>query len=210
MARINTVLDDAVSYGFEGGPRYRTNVGEYPNRMEDRDSSWKYPKHEYSASFQDVNEVQRDYILAAIHVCRGRKHSLKFKDWNDYRIQNQEIQVLPGSSDPVQLYKTYAPFGPPYVQIRPIQAFNFAQLVDPLGNPVDGTLDTETGIFSPTLEWVAGAYQIALAEFYVWVRFDDDYTGITINNWRQHTARMSLKEDPFDFLPANVPNSWDD
>ena len=44
----------------------------------------------------------------------------------------------------------------------------------------------------------------------MWVRYDDDYNEMTINSWRANTAKVTLKEDPFDFLPENVPNSWDD
>lgn len=210
MARINAVLDEVVDYGFEGGPRYKTNIVEYPNRMEDRDSGWKYPKHEYSASFGDIDDPNRDYLIAGFHVCRGRKHALKFKDWNDFTIENQPIQVLPGTADPIQLYKTYTPFGPDYISVRPVQAFKYAILVDSSGTPVAGTLDTETGIFTPAAMWTAEQYLILDAEFYVWVRYDDDYNSMTINSWRANTAKVSLVEDPFDFLPENVPPSWDD
>lgn len=210
MARINAVLDEAVDYGFSGGPRYKTNIGEYPNGFEDRDSGWKYPKHEFSASFGDIPDENRDYIIAGFHVCAGRKHSIKFKDWNDFTIEDQVIQVLPGTADPIQLYKTYAPFGPTYVRVRAIQAFAYCNIVDELGNPVAGTLDTETGIFTPDNEWTTQEYRIASAEFYVWVRYDDDYNEMTINSWRANTAKVTLKEDPFDFLPTNVPPSWDD
>lgn len=210
MARINAVLDEAVDYGFEGGPRYKTNIGEYPNRLEDRDSAWKYAKHEYSASFGNIDDPDRDFIIAGFHVCAGRKHAIKFKDWNDFTIEDQVIEVLPGTANPIQLYKTYAPFGPEYVKVRPVQAFKYATIVDEFDAEVPGILDTETGIFTPADEWTSQEYRIESAEFYVWVRYDDDYNSMTINSWRANTAKVTLKEDPFDFLPENVPNSWDD
>lgn len=210
MARIDAVLDEVVDYGFSGGPRYKTNVAEYPNGFEDRDSEWKYPKHEYSTSFGNISDDRRDVIIASFHACRGRKHAIKFKDWNDFEIYDQVIQVIPGTSNPIQLYKTYAPFGPAYVTVRPIQAFKFCNIIDSSGNPVLGTLDTETGLFTPVNPWTTEEYRIESAEFYVWVRFDDDYNEMTINSWSANTARVSLKEDSFDFLPTNVPDSWDD
>lgn len=210
MARINAVLDEEVDYGFSGGPRYKTNIGEYPNGFEDRDSGWKYPKHEFSASFGDIDDDDRDAIIAGFHVCKGRKHAIKFKDWNDYKIENQVINVIPGTANPIQLYKTYAPFGDAYTAVRPIQAFAECEIVDENGDVVLGTLDTETGIFTPSTEWGVGEYRISYAEFYVWVRYDDDYNEMTINSWRANTAKVTLKEDPFDFLPLNVPDSWDD
>lgn len=210
MARINAVLDEDVDYGFKGGPRYKTNVGDYPNRLEDRDSEWKYPKHEFNASWGDISDEKRDHVLAGFHVCRGRKHSIKFKDWNDFEIFDQVIQVLPGTSLPIQLYKIYDPYGPDYISVRPIQAFKFATIVDEDELEVAGTLDLATGLFLPDADWGAGEYRIAEAEFYVWVRYDNDYNELTINSWRANTAKVSFVEDPFDFLPENVPNSWDD
>lgn len=210
MARINAVLDEYVDYGFQGGPRYKVNVEEYPNRLEDRDSRWQYAKHEFSASFGDVDEESRDYLIAAFHVCRGRTHSLKFKDWNDFTIVDQPFQVIPGTAEPVQLYKTYAPFGPLYVRVRPIQCVRLCVIHDPSGNPVDGTWDYETGIFTPSSEWAeVGEYRIAYAEFYVWVRYDNDYHEMTINSWRANTTKVQFVEDPFFFMPTNVPLGWD-
>lgn len=210
MGRIYAVLDEDVDYGFKGGPRYKTNIGEYPNRLEDRDSEWKYSKHEFNASWGDVPDEKRDHILAGFHVCRGRKHAIMFKDWNDFQIVDQPLQVLPGTNLPIQLYKTYAPYGPDYVAVRPVQAFKHCDIVDALGDLVAGTLDPYTGIFTPTSEWGVGQYMIEHAEFYVWVRYDNDYNELTINSWRANTARVSFVEDPFDFLPENVPPSWDD
>lgn len=210
MARINAVLEEDVDYGFEGGPRYKTNVGEYPNGIEDRDSQWKYPKHEFSASFGDIPDEKRDRVIAGFHVCAGKKHSIKFKDWNDFEIVDQLVQVLPGTASAIQLYKTYAPYGPDYVRVRPIQCFKSLVLVDEVGDPVPGTLDYNTGIFTPDGEWADAPYYIESAEFYVWVRYDDDYNPMTINSWRANTAKVTMKEDAFDFLPENVPNSWDE
>src|SRR5690606_1951620 len=121
--------------------------------------------------FGDIDDAVRDYIIAVFHVCRGRRHSLKFKDWNDFTIEDQPLQVLPGTSNPIQLYKTYEPFGPPYITVRPVQAFKWADITDENGDPVAGTLDTETGIFTPVGMWGSGDYFLN-AEFYVWVRFD--------------------------------------
>lgn len=206
MGRLYAVLDKEVDYGFTGGARYKTNIGEYPNRLEDRDSQWKYGKHEFSATLGLIPDDQKKSIIAAMHVCKGRMHSLLFKDHNDFEIIDQDIQVLPGTSDPIQLYKRYD-FGQGYT-IRPIQALKFCVLKDENGVEVPGSWDLLTGIFTPTVVWTSGQYYIENAEFYVWVRFDDDYNDMTIANWSDSTVKLKLIEDPFDFLPENVPNSW--
>lgn len=209
MARINAVLDEEVDYGFEGGARYKTNIAEMENGFTDKDAGWKYSIHEFHASFGDIDEDVRDFLIEVFHACRGRLHSFKFKDWNDYRIVDQPIKVLPGTAAKIQLYKVYQPDGWPAYTIRPIQAFNFCKIVDENGDPVAGTLNKETGEFTPDEEWGNGEYRIEEAEFYVWVYFDDDYNSMTINSWRAHTAKVTLVEDRFDFDAENVPDSWD-
>lgn len=212
MARINAVLDEDVDYGFEGGARYLTNISENPNRFEERDSDWKYGKHEFEASFGDISDERRDRIVSIFHICRGRRHDFKFKDWNDYTITDQPIVVGGlGTADTIQLYKVYdgaaIDFGTAFT-VRPIQAFAWAELRDETDALVAGTLDPLTGLFTPDDPWGAGPY-VLNGEFYVWVRFDDDYNPMTINSWRANTAKVRLVESPIAFTATNVPNSWE-
>lgn len=209
MGRINAVLDEEVDYGFEGGPGYSTGVSEMDNGFEERDSEWLYAKHEYSASFGDIKDDARDYIIAVFHACRGKRHAFMFKDWNDFEIVEQPLQVLPGTSNPIQLYKTYSPFGPAYTTVRPVQAWKWAEITDENDDLVAGALDLTTGIFTPVGAWGAGAYKLN-GEFFVWVRFDADYNSMQINSWRANTAKVDLVEDRFKFAPTNVPGSWEE
>ena len=210
MGRIHAVLDEAVDYGFEGGVRYKTDTSDNPNRLNERDSGWEYGRHEFDASFGNLDDPDRDFIVSVFHACRGKLHTIMFLDWNDYKIIDQIIVVgAEGTTDTIQLYKTYAPFGPPYVTVRPIQCVKEATLVDPDGLPVTGDWNLATGEFTPAAPWGPGEYRILYAEFYVWVNFDDDYNPMTINSWRANTAKVRLVEDPFEFLSTNVPPSWD-
>lgn len=209
MGRIAAVLEEEVSYGFEGGPGYQTVTDELDNGFEERDSAWKYARHEFSASFENIDEPSRDYIIAVFHTCRGKRHAFMFKDWNDYKVEAQPFQVLPGTSNKVQLYKTYMPFGPPYVTIRPLQAIKTATIRDENGDAVTGTLNALTGEFTPAGAWGTGDYTLD-CEFYVWTRFDADYNPMTINSWRDHSAQVDLVEDKFKFDAANLPESWEE
>lgn len=209
MGRINQVLDEDVDYGFEGGPRYSTDITEMENGFEERDSEWIYARHEYSASFGDINDDVRDHIIEVYHACRGRRHSFLFKDWNDYLALDQPLATEQGTSNVVQLYKTYE-WGDAYT-VRPIQALRPGTVVvrDDNGDPVAGTVDVLTGLFTPTSAWGAGPYTWE-GEFYVWVRFDADFNPMTINSWRANTARVELVEDKFAFTATNVPASWEE
>lgn len=217
MARIQAVLDEAMAYGFRGGGGYSVNVTDLENRFEERDENWKYPKHQYDASFENMQDDAKGEIIETFHACRGRLHSFLMRDWNDYKIRSQPIQVLPGTAGKVQLYKRYE-FGPAYT-IRVIQSIDTRDedglgnavfspvIIDENGDPVAGSFDPWTGEFTPVGAWGAGEYLLS-CDFLVWVRFDDDDNDMTINNWQDHTADVSLIEDPFEFFATNVPPSW--
>jgi uncharacterized protein (TIGR02217 family) len=207
MGFINAILDEAVAYGFEGGPEYSTGVVDLDYGLDIRDSEWIYPRHKYTASFEDLDDDARDTIIEVFHATRGQRHSFKFKDWNDYVATNEPLVVdVVGTTNPVQLYKTYT-FGPAYT-IRPIQALE-AAVVSLAGVPVAGTIDTETGMFYPAAAWVAGSYTWS-GTFYVWTRFTNDYNAFTINSWRAATANVELQEDKRKITATNVPASWEE
>lgn len=205
MSRIPEVLNDAVDYGFEGGGEYKTFVTDLENRFEERDGAWKYPKHEFSARFGALDEAGRDRFLDIFHACRGRLHSFLFKDYNDFEAAEQPLAVPTGTSDKVQLYRTYT-FGAAYT-IRPIFAFKEVTIYDDNGDPVDGTMDLFTGEFTPTGLWGDGPYTWD-GEYYVWVRLDTDLNKLTINAWRNHDTSIDLIEDPMRITATNVPLSW--
>lgn len=209
MGRIAAVLDEEVDYGFEGGPRYKTGKVDLENGFYDKDSQWVYSRHEFSAQFGNIDDTRRDKIIAVYHVCRGSRHSFMFKDWNDFEVIDQPISVEFGTLNKIQLYKSYAPFGPPYVTIRPIQAIKWAIITDSNGDPVAGSLNLLTGEFTPVAPWGAGVYLLN-CEFYVWVSFENDYNPMTINSWRANTSQVSVIEDKFEFSATNVPDSWEE
>lgn len=207
MGYINAILDERIDYGFDGGPEYSTTVVDLENGLEQRDSAWIYPRHKYTAQFGNLDDDDRDTIIEVFHACRGRRHSFKFKDWNDFEASHEPLNVPVGTTQSIQLYKTYN-FGAAYT-IRPIQAVATDVIVYNGSTPVAGLLDTETGMFTPSAAWAAGSYTWS-GSFYVWVRFNDDYNSFTINSWRANTAHVELLEDKRSITATNVPASWEE
>lgn len=218
MAFINALLDEEVAYGFEGGPEYFTGETMLENGLRIADSGWEYPRHKYRAQFDNLGDDAREAIINVFHACRGKRHSFKFKDWNDYEAVEAPLAVpaaLIGTTAVVQLYRTYS-FGEAYT-IRPIQAL--APLLPTHGvfkkvgvvlTPVPGTFDLNLGTFTPTSAWEAGTVYVWSAEFYLWVHFADDYNAFTINSWRASTANIELEEDKREITATNVPASWEE
>lgn len=216
MAFISAVLDEEVAYGFEGGPEYSTSENRLENGVRYADSAWEYARHKYNAQFDNLSDEARAVIINVFHAVRGKRHSFKFKDWNDYIAEQQTLQVTAeynGTTNAVQLYKTYE-FGVAYT-VRPIQALvpgtcQVFKLV--AGTPVlvAGVFNNELGTFTPDEVWDAAATYIWSGEFYVWVHFVDDYNAFTINSWRASTANIELEEDKREVLATNVPASWEE
>lgn len=206
MARIPVVLAEHVDYGFEGGARYQTEINEFENGYNQRDIDWQYGVHEYSASIGNMPDEARDVVLNLLHVVKGQGHAFLFRDWNDYAIRDQPLQVLPGTTSTVQLYKRYTA-GPAHAY-RPIQALDTTDtapvITDANGDPVAGTFDVLTGQFTPDGAWGAGEYRLT-CDFYVWVRLGSDFNPMVLRSWQSTTASLDLVEDPFEFTPTNVP-----
>lgn len=209
MAFLNAILDEAVAYGFEGGPEYSTESVDLENGIQVRDSNWIYPRHKYSARFDNLDDDARTDIIRVFHAVRGKRHSFKFKDWNDYVAVNESINIPAdhiGMLTPIQLYKTYT-FGEAYT-IRPIQALANA-VISKDGVAVAGTLDLNLGMFYPSVAWTSGNYSWS-GEFFLWTHFTNDYNSFTINSWRSSTANVDLEEDKRKVTATNVPTSWEE
>lgn len=191
MSYINKRLSDCVAYGFTGGPEWSTNIVLLDNGGELRNAQWKFPRHRYSAEYMNIPVAARDELLAAFHAAKGRLLAFRFKDWNDYTAEDQQLSVNVGTSDPVQLVKRYY-LGGTFAE-RKVSAIVSATVVDGSGNPVAGTLDAINGTFTPSADWVAGVYSWS-GEFDVWVRFDSDFNAFVIGSWQAHTANIELVE----------------
>lgn len=205
MAKIQAILDEQMDWGFEGGAEYANEVVDLENGFEYVDSAWEYPRHRYNVAFSNMKDADKDYLINVFHACKGRKHCFKMKDWNDFEAFNQPLAVEVGTTNKVQLYRTY-PFGNAYT-IRVLQAFNFATIVDADDNEISGTLDLDTGEFTPDAEWPDSTFTWS-GEYYLWVRFDADYNSLTLRSWRASNASFELFERKFDFDSTNVPPSW--
>lgn len=190
MAFINTRLSQCVAYGFSGGPNYSTLIVPLENGREQRNRQWLYPKHSYSAQYLNLDKKQQREILAAFHAAAGREHVFRFKDWNDFEAIAEPLAPVVGTSTPVQLVKTYT-LGA-QATVRLVQA-PVSATIRRNGIAVAGTLDTGTGLFTPSAPWVAGTFTWD-GEFDVWVRFASDFNAFTIGAPNARTCEVELIE----------------
>lgn len=191
MAYIDTRVSTCVAYGFTGGPEYSTLVVTLDNGREQRNRQWRYPRHRYSAQYLNLSpEAQRE-IISLFHAAAGQWSAFRFKDWNDYQAVGEPLAPVVGTSDPVQLIKSYT-FGAAS-STRLIQAPVMGAVIKRNGSAVNGTLDTQTGMFTPAAPWEAGIYTWD-GEFDVWVRFASDYNAFAIGAPNARTSDIELVE----------------
>ena len=188
---IDTRLPQSVAYGFQGGPEWNTAIVELDNGGEVRNGQWKYPKMRYSASFNNLSAAGQREVMAAFYAVRGRLYAFRFSDPMDNEAHNEPIAPNIGTSDAVQLVRSYR-LGPQAVTRR-IQAIVSGVVRDSSGAAVAGALDSGRGLFVPASPWEDDDYTWS-GEFDVWVRFDSDHNAFTLGDLDAHSADIELVE----------------
>lgn len=193
MAFHETRLFEGVRLGFTSGPRWNTEIVRMESGAEKRNRNWSRPLLEYTVPYTNVSEADYDLILGAHYVCGGMADGFRFKDWDDYSVTAQVIGVAPAGSTPVQLVKTYG-FGAGTHTRTISKPVSGTVTVYSNGVAKTGTLDTTTGIFTPSTAWTGGHTITWTGEFDVPVRFDTDSLPATWDNYRVRSLNIPLVE----------------
>jgi uncharacterized protein (TIGR02217 family) len=190
---INERLLDRVSYGFSGGPTFRTTKVELRSGIVNRNAEISQPLYRFAAPYDKINEADHSTLLDAYIACLGPVHSFRFRDYSDYVLINEDIGVaaVTGPND-VQLTKTYT-FGPESVVRIITKPISTGWTAQNNGVPTTITVDDLTGI--ATIEGVMGETITVSGQFDVPVFFIDDDLTFVIENWKAHTTDIGLMED---------------
>lgn len=190
MAFYNARLPDRVAAGFQGGPEFLTTIAALQNGDEFRNKEWAYPRHRYSAELGLFSDSDRAELLAALWVCAGAHGTFRFRDWNDYQVTNQVLTVSAGTQTPVQLIKQYT-FGGTTLTRNITLPYRATVYED--GVEVAGSVDDDTGLFTPSSNWGTGLITWS-GEFDVLVRFANDYNPLTARHRNARTITIELQE----------------
>ena len=186
---IDAELDLCPGYGWQGGPEFYTRILTLRNGHERRNANWLGMKHRFVLPFQNITD--NDYLayLKSVFVaCAGRAESFRAKDWSDFTATAQSLGNAPAGSAAVQLVKTYAFGSTTYSReiTKPVSATVYQNAVAKAG-----TLDDQTGLFTPSTAWTEGDPLTADFEFRVPVRFASDVLSISIDNRRGQDYAMN-------------------
>jgi uncharacterized protein (TIGR02217 family) len=179
-------IEACPAYGWQGGPSIEVLIKKLRSRREKRDKKTDWFQHSYTLPFQNIRDDDYlEYIKAAFMVLGGPTDSFLVKDYGDFLATAEPLGVSPAGSTPVQLSKTYSPWGfigaPTHTRIitKPVTA---TVVLYQNGVPKAGTTDGLTGLFTPTTAWTPASIITADFEFRVPCRFDQFSLPSTIDN----------------------------
>lgn len=174
-------IDACPAYGWQGGPSIDVLIKRLVSGREKRKPQSYVRLHSYILPFQNVTDSEYlDYIKSAFMALGGPTDSFLVKDWGDFRAVDEPLGVAPSGSTPVQLLRTYS-FGAAS-HSRTITKPVAGAVISQNGTPFAGTLDTLTGLFTPTAPWTPAAILTWDGEFRVPCRFDQMSLQSTIDN----------------------------
>lgn len=173
MAFLNVRMSARVEAGFSVIPGHSTRLKTLANGNEKRNANWTGSKRRYTSAYAGFNRVERTELLNTIEATDGMVYAFRFKDWNDFAVEDQALGLAPAGSTPIQLTKTYT-FGSrtkTRAITKPVAA-TVAVYQD--GVAKAGTVSDLTGLFTPTTAWTPAAVITWTGEFDVPVRFATD------------------------------------
>lgn len=200
MAFLETRLSDRVALGFQAVPFYSTRIVSLDNGKEKRNVNWTKAKRRYSALYQNFTPDQFAELLEVFHACYGSAYSFRFKDWTDFEAVNEPQGNTPGANTtPVQLTKSYTFGANTTVRTITKPVSGTVVVYQDNGSGVfvvkAGTVDTTTGLFTPSTNWTAGRAIRATFEFDVAVRFASDEMPSAWENKQAISTQAELIED---------------
>lgn len=192
MSFIDTRFSHRVLSGFSGGPRWNTLRKELMSGRNRRKKLWAMPRFEFIADYAAFTQAEQEEIYNAFIVAGGSFSAFRFKDWNDYRAQSESLGTGDGTSDPIQLVKTYVFGAAEYVRdiTLPLNAVVTAD-----GTPITVTVDPLTGLATPAAPWPVGQALAWSGQFDVRVTFAEDFNPFTAITTNLSECRVSLIED---------------
>lgn len=118
MAFHDVQFPSDLSYGYMGGPGFRTQVIETDGGVEERSSRWQNARWRFDVG-RDFGSSAELSLLQDFFLARaGALHSFRFKDWGDYTSAidgisepthlDQVVAEVDGSTTQFQLFKTYS------------------------------------------------------------------------------------------------------
>jgi uncharacterized protein (TIGR02217 family) len=210
MAFIETPrFPDNISYGSIGGPKYSTTLVISDSGWEYANINWSNARHEFNAAMGVRSMSELSDLVKFFHLCRGRAHSFRYKNWLDYKSCDAEEEITPfdqilgvgnGVTTDFQLQKTYELYGLPELSIeKPIYKPVSNTIVvsadnTPLTINTNFIVNYSTGIVSITPAPLSGVVLRWGGEFDLPCRFDIDELQVSMDFYEHGSTNIPIVE----------------
>jgi uncharacterized protein (TIGR02217 family) len=171
-----------VSYGVTGGPEFSTDIFTSSSGFEQRNINWVAVRNRYNLAPSIKSQQQLQQLTSFFRLCRGKAIGFRFKDWLDYKIENQQIAISDGEVYDFQLIKSYV-FAD-HLEVRSILkpvAGTVKIYID--GKEIFPKIEVHSGLVKFKSPPKKGAIISVDAEFDMPVRFDIDHLPAFIENY---------------------------
>ena len=109
MAFLETPrFPERIAYGASGGPGFDTVVVKVSTGLESRDTSLRYPVHQWDVSQGIKDQADFTTLRAFFMAVRGRLHGWRYKDCTDFSATLSDGVVAGITSTTFQLFKRYS------------------------------------------------------------------------------------------------------
>lgn len=179
-----------VSFGSSGGPGFRTSIFEMDSGQIGGVIEWDRIRSRFNVKLDFVDEVQLAAVQDHFYAMRGMGIGFRYKDWQDFKISNQNFFVGDGVTTSFQLFKRYISGAHKFDRIikKPVVGSLGDILIDNVAQ-TDGTdfvIDFITGFVNFDVAPVRGSVgRVSLIEFDVPSRFDTDFLDIAVSEFQQ-------------------------
>lgn len=178
----------------KGGPGFLTSVVMAQSGFEQRNINWEQTRAKYDIGFLNKNQAYTDKLISFFRNRFGKAYGFRFRDWTDYQATGELVGVGTGSTQNLQLAKTYTSGGysftrkirkPVTAAVKDVDGNNVSNTVhiyydgveqSASSSPVIWTLDYTTGIL--TVHASNGVVITWTGQFDIPVRFDTDDMGV--------------------------------
>lgn len=193
---IKETLAPCPGFGWEGGAEFKTQIVELMNGREKRNAEWSQARHRYSAPFNNISKEAYREIKQMHVVCRGQLHAFLFHDVLDDRAEMEVFGIGDGVRTQFQLTKTSTVAGVSYT--RAVYAPDYSTFEVRVAGAVTTayTLDEARGVITFDAPPADSALLRWSGNFFVWVRFAEDYLPFTLDNPNATNGIVNLIEVP--------------
>lgn len=193
MAYIRAYIPACESFGWNGGPQFKTRIVEMSNGRERRNADQAQPRHNFILPFANIDPKKYAGIKQTHLLMRGMLHNFLYQDRLDFEAVNELFAVAEAGQDEFQLSKLSAQDGVSYQRniyaLYVPAARHSAESIEATPQiTVDGvaaigwTFDHDRGLAFPPAPMAGGEILRWSGQFSVWVRFNQDSLPFSIDN----------------------------